>query len=303
MGAASAQTQIPAASCEACTQQQITQMVRSCDSGIDYVADFRSNRIYKACSYIDVNDGVRPPTRTRELQTYPVESNVQQIFNIYENVYLNNNLTLGYTAYIDAFNLLADRQKPSKFESFASSIINVIILSANAVDINGKMTAYDAVVSSANNQQVINYLAGKAFSAPDLSAANPGMGPGLVGAIATLENAFTSKIISFSNFNATYIVKFPDGSQRTYRMDFVLHSYVAVPGTARDAHGNIVPENASMVSNGGGVETYNFQGAPQSDLTNFVNLATSYGATFSNSTGQTVQCTWDGSSLRCTLPR
>jgi hypothetical protein len=57
MGVATAQSQIAANNCEACTVSQIVKMVRSCDSGIDYIADFRSNRIYKACSYIDANDG------------------------------------------------------------------------------------------------------------------------------------------------------------------------------------------------------------------------------------------------------
>lgn len=302
-GIASAQTGISAGNCEACTKLQIAQRVRSCDAGIDYIADFRSNVIYKACAYIDVNDGVRPATRTRELQIYPVESAVQQNFNLYENVYTNNNLTLGYTAYLKTSNLFANLQQSDKIESFASAVFDVLIPSANAGDVNGNMNAYDTVVSPAANERLINYLASKAFSAPSLAQANPGMGPGLVGAIATLENAFTSKIISFSNFNATYVVQFPDGSMRTYRMDFVAHTYAPVPGTARDAHGNIVPENRSMVSNGNGVATYNFQGAPGSDLNNFINLATSFGATFGSGTGASMTCTWDGTTLKCALPR
>jgi hypothetical protein len=236
------------------------------------------------------------------LQTYPVESNIQYSFNLYENVYLKNNFTLGYTAFFDVTDLLATSQPASAVQSIAMAVFSSIIPLANAADINGRMNAYDTVVSSASNQRVIDYLSTKAFSAPSLAQANPGMGPALIGAIAQLENAWTSKVISFTNFNATYIANFPDGSHRTYQMDFNLHTYRAVPGTARDAHGNVIPENASMVTNGGGTESYDFRGSPGYDMTNFIGLAKSYGATFGPDRSSTMQCSWNGETLHCTLP-
>lgn len=57
---------------------------------------------------------------------------------------------------------------------------------------------------------------------------------------------------------------FPDGSARTYVFDGDTGSYVPVPGSARDRIGNGIPENIAMASNGGGLDTYVFQG-PDAD--------------------------------------
>lgn len=54
---------------------------------------------------------------------------------------------------------------------------------------------------------------------------------------------------------------FPDGSARTYVFDGDTGNYVPVPGSARDRSGNGIPENVAMASNGGGLDTYVFQGA------------------------------------------
>jgi hypothetical protein len=295
---------IVAKDCEACTQQQIVPLVRECQNGYDYVSDFRSNKIYKACFVLDVNDGVRPPVKTKDLFLATVESNIQQSFQAYENVYTNNNLTMGYTAYLDLQVNSTGYLQKNKFESFATNILNVFIPTADAQSStpsdNGSVNAYDTVVSSSYNNQVINVLNTKAFDVPSLTSANPGMGSGLIGSIAIIENSVKSDVISFSNFNATYIVNFPDGSQRTYNVDFVNKTFKAVPGTAKDAHGNVIPENTAMVSNGNSIETRSFQGNPNYDLTNFVNLAKSFGAVMGN-VSQTVplRCSWDGKTLDC----
>lgn len=302
LAATQADAQILAKDCEACTQQQVMAVVKNCANGYDYVGDFRSHVIYKSCWVLDVNDGGRRATRTHELIRLPVESSVRQSFERYYNVYANNGLKMGYVAYLAASPSLslASSSMGTGFSEFVGFSSQASLSTAND---NGSVNAFDTVVSSADNQRTITYLSNKAFSMPSLSQANPGFGPALVGAIAQLENSFKSQIISFSNFNATYVVEFSDGSTRVYAMDFANKTFKAVPGTAKDAHGNIIPENTSMVSHGNGVETYNFRGAPGYDVENFVDLAKSFGAKIDNSAEATMfRCVWQGSSdtLNCT---
>lgn len=302
-----ANAQVVAQSCEGCNEKQLIQLVANCSAGSTYVADFSSNKLYNACSYLDVND-TKPVTRTRRVQYNAVGQDYQGIFNKYYQVYINNNRTLGYTAYLHGITPTASVQESllSRYISFLlDSMVSVAKAQGSSSD-NGYTNAYDTVVSVQANQNVINQLASQAFSAPSLSEANPGFGPGLVGAIAELENSFNSSLINFSNFNATYIVEFPDGSQRTYRVDFQAHSYAAVPGTARDSHGNLIPENKAMVSNGSSVASYNFTGDPGYDRTNFIHLAQGFGAQgdFSQAMNWAgAECFWDGTTLRCSESR
>ncbi|WP_155393043.1 hypothetical protein [Xanthomonas albilineans] len=283
------------------------QVVAKCSAGSTYVADFSNNALYNACSYIDVND-VKPYTRTPAVQYNAVNQDYQRVFNDYHQVYINNGRSLGYTAYLHGTLSVSSSQDyfMSRYVSiFLDSLISTAQAQSSSSD-NGYINAYDTVVSVQANQNVINRLTSQAFSAPSLSEANPGFGPGLVGAIAQLENAFNSSLINFSNFNATYIVEFPDGSQRTYRVDFQAHSYAAVPGTARDSHGNIIAENKAMVSNGSSIARYNFTGDPGYDRTNFIHLAQGFGAQgdFSQAMNWAgAECFWDGTTLSCSESR
>ena len=300
--------QVAAQSCENCTENQLLPLIANCSSGSTYVADFYNNKLHNACQYLDVND-TKPVTRTKEVQENPVNQDYKATFDKYYQVYINNGRNLGYTAYIRNASSVASTADQSWLGRYAELFLESIISSARAqtaTSDDGYVNAYDTVISDQSNQRVINAISSQAFSAPSLVEANPGFGPGLVGAIAELENIFNSKLISFSNFNATYIVEFKDGSQRTYRVDFQAHNYVAVPGTARDAHGNLIPENKSMVSNGNSVAGYVFTGNPGYDRTNFINLAQGFGAQgdFSGALNWAgAECFWDGTTLRCSESR
>jgi len=66
-------------------------------------------------------------------------------------------------------------------------------------------------------------------------------------------------------------VVFHDGSKRAYAYSREAQRYLPVPGSASDAHGNGIPENLAMVSNGGGISTYGFDSlGPSYDQINLV---------------------------------
>lgn len=290
-----AQAQVLTKDCTGCTTTQIKAMASNCSSGYSYVTNFVSQNFYKICFMWDVNDEYRPPRKEKDYLWATPESQYQQEFQAYEAVYLYNGHVEGLTMYVHV-QTAADT---------SASIGGVRVMASND---NGYVNAYDTVISAQDNNRVVGYLMNNNFNVDDIQSWNPPFGSALVASISQLENAIKSKDISFQNFNATYIVQFPDGSQRTYQYDPSSHTFVAVPGTAYDAHRNKIPENASMASNGDGIASYDYTGTgPSYDQPNMETLLRNLGAqgipVVNGGSGGSIECSWNGSTntLSCTV--
>jgi len=101
-------------------------------------------------------------------------------------------------------------------------------------------------------------------------------------------------MLSLDGMNAVFVFTFHDGSNRTYKYDKGLQTFISVPNSAQDAHGNVIPE--AKPSN---VQVYLFttgpgiQGATY-DQTNIQFI-------FGDSGGGTGagSCSFDGVTLHC----
>lgn len=291
-----AQAQIVAKDCTGCSTAQIEALAPNCSSGYSYITNFASQNLYKVFFTWDVNDEYRPPRKEKDYSWATPESQYKQEFQAYDNVYLNNGHVEGLTMYVHV-------QTSESAGTTASSSGYGTMASTD----NGDVNAFDAITSATDNNRVVAYLMSNNFNAEDIKSWNLPFGSALVGAIAQLENAFKSNDISFQNFNATYIVEFPDGSQRTYQYDPSNHTFVAVPGTAYDAHGNKIPENTSMATNGGGTATYDYTGSgPGYDQPNMETVLRNLGASgipVVSGGGGHIECSWNSSTntLSCTI--
>lgn len=294
---ASAHAGIISNDCTGCSIAQIEALAVNCNQGYTYVHDFSGNHLYKLCFNWDVNDEFRPPKRYKDYQWLTPESQYQQAFQAYETVYQND----GHSENIDIV-----VQIPVT-ESTSSEAGELHTMLSPASD-DGYVNAYDTIVSASDNDRVKQALMTNYFNPTALQSWNPPWGSALVAAIAQAENFFKSDLINFSNFNATYTVEFHDGSQRTYQFSPSLHTFVPVPNTARDTHGQLIPENANAATNGYGTAVYNYGDTPPGyDMPNLETLLRNMGAQgipiTSGGGGGSVTCSWNGSTntLTCSI--
>lgn len=271
--------------CNGCSRTQVEAKAPLCGQGYAYVSDLVSQNLYKVCYTIDVNDEYNPPRREKEYQWASPESNAYQTWKAYEDIYLNN-------GHIEA----------------ADVSIRVIIPPAtNLHGDDGHLNAYDTVAATANNDAVTHYLSTTYFSSANVDGVSLPASPALSAAFASLLDHLqvtTPAITTNPNFPVVVVVVFNDGSKRTYSFNYALQQYAAVPGTARDAHGQLIPENQSMASNGGGTNTYDHTGSgPDYDQHNLQNLLSQFGAKIVNNGGGFTTCSWrpDTNTLTCTI--
>lgn len=294
---ASAQAGVVSQDCTGCSTAQIEALAVNCNQGYSYAHDFAGNRFYKLCFSWDVNDAFRPPKREKTYQWITPEIQYQNAFQAYENVYLNNG---------NSKNIEINVRIP--ITESASSTAGEMHTMLSPVTDNGYVNAYDTIVSASDNDRIVQTLMTNYFNSTELQSWNPPWGSALVAAIAQAENFFKSDLIDFSNFNATYTVHFNDGSQRTYQFSSSMHTFVAVPNSARDAHGQLIPENANAATNGYGTAVYNYENTPPGyDMPNLETLLRNMGAQgipiVSGGGGGSVTCSWNGSTntLTCTI--
>lgn len=281
----SAQADIVLQNCNGCSTAQVEALAPNCAQGYAYVSDLVSQNLYKICFNWDVDDGQRPFLRYKDYSWAHPEDNAQQTWQAYEDIYLN-----------DGHKMAAD----------ISIRVNVPP-SMQVHGDNGKLNAYDTIVSTANNDAVIHYLDTTYFTTANVNGSTTSVSPALAAAFARLLDHLqvtTPLITTNPNFPVTIIVVFSDGSKRAYSFNYTVQQYAAVPSTARDGHGNLIPENTSMASNGGSTETYGFNGAgPSYDQGNLESLLQRFGAHITGGSGGFVTCSWDGakSSLTCDI--
>jgi len=290
-GAAQAGIVIQAKDCTGCTAAQIQALVPSCEQGERYITDFAAGRLYEGCYDISglspravpINgNGLRPLTQGTKIYHW-----------IQPPAYLQNS----FQAYLDVYNLNGHVRAASAAVHVQVDIQPKINLGAD----DGYMNAYDAVSATANNDVVLNWLESTLLTTQRVSAF-PGsapFSPAYAAALTTLLNSIKSSLLSV-DFKVLITVVFHDGSTRQYTVD-QYGDWATVPKSARDAHGNPIPEKYDDVADGGN-QTYGFGGGPGYDQTNFVHTITLFGVPIQGDSGTTYGCVWNGSSntLTCT---
>jgi hypothetical protein len=261
------------ADCTGCSMAQIQSLAPECSgslAGGRYISDFDAGNLYYVCYTID---GVKINTATnasRETQTtiryhwHQPNPTVENMFRSYYDVYQNNGHVKAEAAMVRVYNDLRPKI---------------------GLGDNGYMNAYDTVAATANNDIVLNWLGSVNFTAEKVSNL-PGtlpLSPALSAAIVNMLNSIKTNIVSF-DFKVKVEVVFSDGSSRDYTIDDT-GNWSTVPNSARDAHGNPIPENYNGIANGGR-QTYSFGGdGPSYDRTNFITTLTLYGVPVTNGGG------------------
>jgi hypothetical protein len=279
----SAQADIVLQNCNGCSTAQVEAMAPNCTQGYTYVSDLFSQNLYKVCFEMDVEREFNPPRTIRIYHWAQPEDNVQQTWQAYDDIYLNNGHIMA-----------------------ADVSIHVDIPPATQLHgDNGRLNAYDTIAAAANSDAVVHYLETTYFTSVDVNGTELPASPALSAAFASLLDRLqvtTPLITTNPSFPVVVVVIFNDGSKRTYSFNYTDQQYVAVPGTARDAHGQLIPENTNMASNGGSTQTYDHSGnGPTYDQPNLQKLLSQFGAKITGSGGGFTTCSWDGvtSTLTC----
>ena len=152
---------------------------------------------------------------------------------------------------------------------------------------NGYINAFDTVVSTAFDDDILARIN------------DPSHYAGFYAALLMLVEQLSIPIISFEKLSLVVVVTFNDHSKRTYKFDKGLHSFVAVPGTARDANGNDVPESKPPVG-----RLYLFNRDPLQNRYDERNVTQILQVTPPGlPSAGCIQEKWDGQQLTCILPR
>lgn len=137
---------------------------------------------------------------------------------------------------------------------------------------DGWMNAYDAVHSTQNMDDVKTWLMSTTYTPSNTEGLNhQGVADvALSAGMALLLNNIKTSTLSF-NYQVNVTIVFHDKSSITLRFDNPNGIWKYVPGTARDAHGNLIPDSYESTGGNNG-STYNFTNPnPGYDLTNFLN--------------------------------
>lgn len=242
--------------CNSCSAQQVQSLLPSCNQGYGYVADFDADRLYLGCYK---EKGVQPAAtpyllgapRQREYVYGQPPAREQNTFQAYQNVYALNGHVLHANAKVS---------------------VNADLTPSTRLGDDGYINAYDALHSTQNMDTVRAWLLSTDYtSANTVGLSDNGIAfPSLSAAISQLLNNIKTSVISF-HYDVNVIVVFHDGSQMTFAFDSPNGRWEFVPGTARDAHGNLVPDSYESVGGSYGT-TYNFVNPhPGYDLSNFLN--------------------------------
>jgi hypothetical protein len=172
------------------------------------------------------------------------------------------------------------------------SDVDVIINSPNSRNPDGSfhddgyVNAYDTITMPAGDFLVTKCLSDFACTYSFTSGS-----PAFHVALVSLLQAVKSSIIDFSGITVVFTVTFHDGSQVNYKYDFDAKVWKKVPGTARDAHHNLIdpiPAPPLQIITGGG---------PSYDGRNIAHII----GTLVPSDPHCVALEWDGEHLTCIL--
>jgi hypothetical protein len=273
--AAQAGVSVHAMDCTGCNAAQLEALVPNCEQGSRLITDFDAGRLYQGCYDIK---GVQRRVVTH---TGPVTLTNKIYHWTQPPAYMQNT----FQTYLDVYNLNGHVRAES-----ATAYVHLDLKPKIPLGDDGYMNAYDAVYAGANNDAVLNWLNTTTFTLSNTSAA-PGhqpFSPELAAAVNQLLNSIKTAVVSF-DYKLEAVVVFHDGSMRTYKVD-ASGDWSEVPGSARDGHGNPIPETRNDVA-GGGRKTYGFGGGgPDYDERNFVHTITLWQIPVEGNSGSTLAC-------------
>lgn len=257
---------------------QIQALVPNCEQGARFVTDFAAGRLYEGC--YDIAGVSRRAAPAHGGGPSPMTQGTKIYHWLQPDAASQNT----FQAYLGVYNLNGHVRAAK-----AKVYVHVDLKPKISLGDDGYMNAYDAVRAGMNNDAVINWLTTTSFTKSNVNAAFPfAESPAIDSALANLFNDIKISILGV-DFKTELVVVFHDGSTRMYKTNS-FGDWVEEIGTARDAHGNPIPENASGLA-GNGSQTYQFNGQPGYDQTNLHTLANLYGAGIVyNPTGVVVVC-------------
>jgi hypothetical protein len=244
-----------AETCNGCTAPQIQALLPNCDQGYRYVADFASDHLYLGCyRQKDIRPTAMPylgaPGGQREYSYAQPSARNQNTFQAYQNLY-----AMGYQNSANA--------RVSAYSDLTPSV---------RLGDDGYMNAYDTVRSTQNMDAVKTWLMSTTYTPSNTEGLNhQGVAEaGLSAYMAQLLNNVKTSVLSV-DYQVNVTIVFHDRSAITMTFDNSNGIWKYVPGTARDAHGNLIPDSYEAVGgSAGGGEVYNFTNPnPGYDVTNF----------------------------------
>lgn len=208
-----------AKSCNGCSESQVLNFAATLGGGQHYVYNISGAAVYLVSVQCEPNG--QGGTTCYPGDEVAVPSGVTTAFNKYHSLYVAFN-------YSEKFNDTVTVNLPGQ---------GTVHADGTPTD-DGRINAYDTLFFSALENQVLNYLNSPAnYSNIDANI------------VDFLQN-FDSKVINFQNMSSMFQVKFNDGSVRNYKWNHATGTFEPIPNTARDAHGNLIPESAPGKSTG-----------------------------------------------------
>lgn len=296
---------VHAKDCTGCTAAQVEALLPNCEQGAIYVTDFDAERLYEGCYDISgVSRRSVPLAGKVATQSLGVTNTTKKYHLVQPDAGAQNT----FQAYLNVYKLNGHVKQAS-----AKVYTHVDIQPVHPLGDDGYMNAYDTVRSSSNNDAVTNWLETTLYTSETVEGYgywNVPSSPALDAAMAGLLNNMKAAFLTL-DFNVKIIVIFHDGSERTYSPD-KYGDWKEVPGTAKDGHGNSIPDkaDANSIANGSGSELYDFSSnGPSYDMNNFLTLMKLYGVPIVNGSSsgggssQQLVCSWNTSSntLTCSL--
>ncbi|HEX5960846.1 MAG TPA: hypothetical protein VFY97_06325 [Rhodanobacteraceae bacterium] len=279
-----------AATCNGCTASQVEALLPDCALGYQYVGDFDADRLYLGCYQVKgtqplVKPLVKPllglPGERHYVWRQPGASE-QNTFEAYRNVYALNGHVMAANAQVS---------------------VNADLGPALSLGDDGYMNAYDVVSATQNKDAVKNWLFTTVYTTTN-TMYSPFVSPALASALVALLNDIKTGIMSF-DFNINVTLVFHDGSQAAFHYDPHNLTWSYVPGSARDGHGNLIPDSYAAIGGSGG-QVYDFTNPhPGYDVYNFDALLQAYGIQPTGSTTTVLECVTVGGTPSChyvTLP-
>jgi hypothetical protein len=257
--------------CNGCTARQIEALLPSCQLGYQYVGDFDSDHLYLGCYR---EKGIQPtatpylgiPAQKEYFYAQP-SARDQNSFEAFQNVYALNGHSMTQTAQVS---------------------VNINLRPVESLGDDGYMNAYDVVGATQNKDAIKNWLYATVFATSNTKPI-PFVSPQLAAALTSFLNDIKTGIVSFE-YSIAVVLVFHDGSQVTFHYDPHDGTWGYVPGSARDGHGNLIPDSYTAIGGSGG-QVYDFTSPyPGYDVYNFDQLLENYGVQPTGSTTTVLEC-------------
>ncbi len=213
-----------ALNCNGCTELQLLARAQQMGRGYHYIYNLPGNAIHLFYTQCEPS-GVGGTACYADEQG--VSSDVENVFSQYSALYAKNGNSEHFS---EQFSVDLPSGSPVGRDGKPQD--------------NGSINAYDTLVAGWLENKVVDYLN------------NPMSWTGAQAAAIQTAQIAKSDIINFSGASLVVTAVLNDGSRRTYKYDTNSNTFTPIADTARDAHGNTIPEStpkagSEYIFNGG----------------------------------------------------